>query len=67
MAIPAVTRMDQDTTHRPTLCLACKLSVHPRKPASPLERRNGRGSAVDLQAPSALLHEEIARTKRRCG
>jgi hypothetical protein len=67
MAIAAATRMDQDTTHRPTLLLAFALGVNswtlgftigaaPR----PRDRRRPAGAVHVLQ-------EEIAPAKRRVG
>lgn len=67
MAIPAATRMDQDTTHRPPLFLAVELGVNSWKlgftigaAQRPRERRIPAGAVH-------VLHEEIAQAKRRFG
>ena len=67
MATPAATRMDQATTHQPTLFLAFELGVNTWKlgfttgaAQRPRERSMPAGAIH-------VLHEEIARAKQRFG
>jgi transposase len=67
MAIPAATHKDQETTHRPTLFLPFALGVNTwklgftiRAAQRPQERSIPAGTVQ-------VLHEEIARVKRRFG
>ena len=67
MATPVATRLDQATTHQPTLFLACELGVNTWKlgfttgaAQRPRERRIPAGAIQ-------VLHEEIARAKPRVG
>jgi len=67
MATPAAMRMDQATTHQPTLLLAVELGVNTgklgfttRAAQRPRERSRPAGA-------SHVLHEEIARAKPRLG
>ena len=67
MVRPAATRMDQATTHQPTLFLAFELSVNTWKlgfttgaAQRPRERSMPAGALH-------VLHEELARAKQRFG
>jgi transposase len=67
MVTSAATRMDQATTHQPTLFLAFELSVNTWKlgfTTGAAQRPRGRSMPADA---IHVLHEEIARAKQRFG
>jgi hypothetical protein len=62
--------IDQQTLHRPTLCLAFEPGLNASIPGiwvSPLKRRRPPGSAVCLQVLFYILDEEMAGAKPRIG